>query len=143
MIRACKEVELAVRVSNVPGALGKVLSALSTQNINILAYCSYSDRLETVVLLVAQDPFRAKLALEAAGFKCKANPVVLVGAPEHIGAAAEVGAHLGKAGIDILYSYASSTGTGDFYAVFKTADDDRAIHLLESDTIRQSIWHAA
>jgi hypothetical protein len=131
MPRARKEVELAVRVGNEPGALGRVLSTVASAGVNILAYCSYSERQETVVLLVADNPLDAKRALGAAGFSCKANLVVLVGAPDQVGGAAFLGARLGYAGIDILYSYASSSGSNQFFAVFKTGDDQKAIHVLE------------
>ena len=131
MPRARKEVELAVRVGNEPGALGRVLSTVASAGVNILAYCSYSERQETVVLLVADNPLDAKRALVAAGFSCKANSVVLVGAPDQVGGAAFLGARLGYAGIDILYSYASSSGSNQFFAVFKTGDDQKAIHVLE------------
>ena len=130
--KARKEVELAVRIGNRPGALGQVLSILAEQGINVLAYCAYSEREQGVVLLVCEDPFKAKLILKADGFECKANTVVLVGAADHVGAAAQLGMQLGRASVDILYSYASSAGTGQFYAVFKTADDEKAIRVIEA-----------
>jgi hypothetical protein len=136
--KARKEVELAVRVSNKPGALGEVLSVIAAQGINVLAYCSYCDRDELVVLLVTNNALLAKQALEAAGFKCKANSVVLVGAHDEVGAAARLGAHLGMAGVEILYSYASSGGSEQFFAVFKTMNDERAIEVLESSPLARA-----
>ena len=137
MARARKEVELAVRVGNEPGALGRVLSTVASAGVNVLAYCSYSERNETVVLLVTEDALGGKRALEVAGFLCKANSVVLVGAPDEVGGAALLGAQLGHAGIDILYSYASSSGGNQFFAVFKTADDQKAIRVLDSAVVRR------
>ena len=132
MAKARKEVELAVRVGNKPGALGAVLAAVARQHVNVLAYCTYSDRDELVILLVTDDALHARDALKAAGYSCKANSVVLVGASDEVGAAAWIGAHLGFAGIEILYSYASSSGGDQFCAVFKTTDDERAIATLEA-----------
>ena len=131
MSSARKEVELAIRIGNEPGALGRVLSTVASAGINVHAYCSYSEHHESVVLLVAENPFDAKRALEAAGFSCKANSVVLVGADDQVGGAAFLGARLGHAGIDILYSYASSSGGNQFFAVFKTGDDQKAIRILD------------
>jgi hypothetical protein len=131
-------VELAVRAGNKPGALGEVLTAIASQDINILAYCSYSDRDDAIVLLVTENALSAKLALEAAGFKCKANSVVVVGASDQVGAAAQLGAHLGMAGIDILYSYASSAGTEHFFAVFKTMNDEQAIRVLDASPLARA-----
>jgi hypothetical protein len=139
MAKARKEVELAVRLGNRPGALRRVLSIVAKAKVNILAYCSYCDRQETVVLLVTDNALVAKRELESAGFTCRANSVVVVGASDQVGGAALLGARLGHAGIDILYSYTSSAGPTQFYAVFKTSDDQRAITVLESS----SAAHAA
>lgn len=138
MPKARKEVELAVRVGNQPGSLGKVLAAVAAEGVNIHAYCSYSDRDETVVLIVCSNALKAKHALQATGFQCKANSVVLVGATDQVGAAALLGAHLGNAGIDILYSYASSSGGSQFFAVFKTIDDERAMRVLDASPLAQA-----
>lgn len=132
MAKARREVELAVRTNNQPGMMGQVMAAVSGAGVNILAYCTYSDRDEAVILLVPEDPLSAKACLERAGFVCKANPVVVVGATDRVGAAAHFGAHLGKAGIDIIYSYASSAGHGQFIAVFKTTNDEHAISILDA-----------
>lgn len=132
MPRARKETELAVRIGQQPGDLSRLLSTISAKRINILAYCSYSERDEGVVLLVAEDPARAQQALIGAGYSCRANSVVLVGAPDKIGAAAALGGHLGQAGVSILYSYASSSGATEFHAVFKTTNDELAIQILEA-----------
>ncbi len=132
MAKARKEIELAVRFGNQPGAMARVLEVIAREGINLLAYCSYSDRDQFVMLLVPDDPFHAKAALQAAGFDCKANAVVLVSDTDRVGAAAQLGAHLGGAGISILYSYASSGGSEQFFAVFKTMDDEAAIRVLES-----------
>jgi hypothetical protein len=129
--KARKEVELAVRVGNRPAALGGVLAAVADHGVNVLAYCTYSDGEDLIVLLITDNAFAAKEALQAAGFSCKANSVVLVGASDEVGAAARIGMHLGMAGLEILYSYASSSGGDQFVAVFKTDNDERAIQALE------------
>jgi hypothetical protein len=131
MAKARKEVELAVRVGNRPEALGEVLAAVAARHVSVLAYCTYSDCDELVVLLVTDNAYAAKAALQAAGFSCKANSVVLVGAATDVGAAAQIGAHLGMAGVQILYSYASTSGGEHFCAVFKTTNDEQAILTLE------------
>ena len=131
MAKARKEVELAIRVGNKPGALGEVLAAVAARHVNVLAYCTYSDCDELVILLVTDNAFVAKAALQGAGFSCKANSVVVVGAADEVGAAARIGTHLGMAGVEILYSYASMSGSDQFVAVFKTTNDEQAIASLE------------
>jgi len=131
MSNARREVELAVRIGNRPGELARMLSQISETGTNILAFCAYSDRDEGVVLLVAADPDRTQQALRVAGYDCRRNPVVVVRAADRVGAAAAIGHHLGNAGINILCSYASSTGA-NFYAVFKTDNDDLAVEILRA-----------
>jgi hypothetical protein len=129
--KARKEVELSVRVGNKPAALGGVLAAVANHGVNVLAYCTYSDGDDLIVLLITDNALAAKEAIQAAGFSCKANSVILVGASDEVGAAARIGMHLGVAGVEILYSYASSSGGDHFVAVFKTTDDEHAIQTLE------------
>ena len=132
MAKANSEVELTVRLGIEPGALGRVLSVLAEQSINVLAYCAYTERRESVVLLVTDNSFQAKEVLTVAGYRCRANSVVLVGAADRVGSAAAVGARLGLAGVNILYSYASSAVADHFYAVFKSNDDQRALTVLNT-----------
>jgi len=132
MPKAQHEVELTVRLGTEPGALGQVLSVLADRAINVLAYCAYTERHESILLLVSDSPVSAKAALTAAGYPCRANSVVLVGAPDHVGSAATVGARLGLAGVNILYSYASSASADRFFAVFKTNDNQRALAILNA-----------
>jgi hypothetical protein len=129
--KARKEVELAVRVGNEPDALGRVLGVIAARGVNVQAYCTYSELADLVILVVTDNALMAKDALQRDGLACKANSVVLVGASDEVGSAARIGAHLGMAGVEILYSYASSSGGNQFVAVFKTTDDERAIHTLE------------
>ena len=131
MAKARKEVELAVRVGNKPVAVQQVLSILKARRVNVLAYCNYTERDDLVILLVTDHALLAKDALESAGFSCKANSVVVVGAPVELGSTAIMGAHLGLAGVEILYSYTSRSGGDRSIAVFKTTDDERAIQTLE------------
>ena len=141
MAKARCEVELAVRFGNEPGDLGRVLALLAQHSIHVLAYCAYCDRQEAVVLLVTDNPFQAKEVLTTSGYNCRANSVLLVGTTDHVGSAAAVGTRLGFAGVNILYSYSSSAGADQFYAVFKTNDDSRALTIL--DESNHSVAHAA
>ncbi len=131
MAKASKEVEISVRVGNKPAAVQEVLSILAARGLNVLAYCTYTERDDSVILLVTDNALVAKDALQNAGFSCKANSVVLVGAAHELGSTAIIGAHLGLSGVEILYSYSSQLGSDQSIAVFKTTDDERAIQALE------------
>lgn len=133
-----KDVELAVRLRESGSSFGEVLRSVAGQAVNVLAFCHYTDLTGSVVLLIADDPLAAKHSIESAGFDCKANTVVVVSAPDQVGAAARIGAHLHRAGIEILYSYASATGGGEFLAVFKTSNDDLALSVLSESAISRA-----
>jgi hypothetical protein len=120
------------------GGERKLAKILRSHDIHVLASCCYSDRDDSVVLLVPSDPVQAQLALEQAGFSCKANSVLLIRAPDRGGIALcmfQIGGQLREAGVEILYSYASKTDDGEVYAVFKTADDDDAMRALEPSIV--------
>ena len=134
MPKARCEIEFAIRLGDKPGVLGQLLSIVAKHSINVLAYCVYSDRQEGILLLVTDNPGKTSETLTAAGYNCRTNSVVLVGATDHVGSAADVGTRLGIAGVNILYSYASSAGADQFYAVFKTNDDARAVAILDHDS---------
>ena len=135
------ETELAVRSDNVPGAEGRVLAAILGWGLHVRALCSYTDGDRLMVRVVTDDAKQAKQALACAGYESKANPVVVVGLKNRVGAVAQLGAHLGNANIDIVYSYASYMDDAEVVAVFKTHDDARAVKVLQSGL--QSDQHAA
>jgi hypothetical protein len=85
-----------------------------------------------MVRVVTDDAKQAKQALACAGFESKANPVVVVGLKNRVGAVAQLGAHLDNAGIDIVYSYASYMDDAEVVAVFKTHDAswENSTHLV-------------
>ena len=127
-----RDTELSICLNDVPGGEESVLSAVTEQGANVRALCSYNDRDRMVMLLVTEDPSRAKQALEDAGFDCTANPVVVVGLENRIGAIDRLGLHLQDAGINVLRSYASYGNPQEVCAVFKTQDDARAVKVLQA-----------
>ncbi len=139
MARACRQVELMVRVPPQRGSLAGVLAEVARQGCDVLAYCAYFDGADCIVLLVPDNPLAAQRAVTAAGLPCKANPVVLVRETDSVGAVARLGRQLQQAGIEILYSYASSTGESEFRAVFKTTDDEQALRLLDPPHRQQNV----
>ncbi|HVM61253.1 MAG TPA: hypothetical protein VMV72_10340 [Verrucomicrobiae bacterium] len=131
MAKARKEVEIAVRLGNRSAAVQEVLSTLASRGLSVLAYCTYTEQDDLVMLLVTNDALKAKDMLQSAGRSCKANSVVVVGAPHELGSTAAIGAHLGSSGVEILYSYTSRLAGAQSIAVFKTTNDDHAIQALE------------
>jgi hypothetical protein len=127
-----QETELSISVEGIPGAEESILSTVTEQGTGVRALCSYNDHDRMVMLLVTENPRRAKQALEDAGFDCTANLVVVVGLENRIGAIDQLGLHLQDAGINVLRSYVSYARRQEVCAVFKTQDDARAIKVLQA-----------
>ena len=127
-----REIELAVQVGDEPTEMGAVEIIAWQPGIEVLAMRSYCGPDGVVLLLVTTNSRKASQVLEAAGFRCKSNPVILVGPLRRSGLAALIWTELAVLGIDVLYSYTSRIGAGHQYLVFKTADDNRALQALEA-----------
>jgi hypothetical protein len=127
-----REIELAVRIGHEPTEMSAVGIIAWHPDVEVLVMRSYCDQDGVVLLLVTTNPHKAAQVLEAAGFRCKNNAVLLVGPLHRSALAAQIGAELSALGIEVLYSYASSSGAGHHYLVFKTTEDDRAFQMLET-----------
>ncbi len=98
-----------------------------------------------VMMLVAEKPAQLEQALQAAGFKPQRHSVVVIGPQEHLAVGPVVRMQLTRAGIGILYSYASWSENGQGCFVFNTTDNERAQRLLQADASlveleRAHIW---
>jgi len=130
-----KQVELTIHTPNDPALLGRLTAITGSCGVEVLASCSYWDHGGAVMKLVAADTRRMTRALEAKGFKCKSDSVLLVETAGTPGLAAALGARLANAGVSVLYSYSFRSEHGQSYAVFKTADENRAAPLLEMEAL--------
>lgn len=131
-----REIELTVRIGHEPTEMSAVGIIAWHPDIEVMAMRSYCDHDGVVLLLVTTNPRKASHVLEASGFRCKSNPVLLVGPLHRPVLAAVIGAEFTGLGIEVLYSYASHIGNDRQYLVFKTTADDRAMEAL---TISASI----
>jgi hypothetical protein len=130
-----KQVEITVHVSNDPASMGRLMATTASCGVEVLAACSYYSYDGGIVMLVTDDAARTMHALEHAGFKCKADSVLLVEIPNKPGIGTLLGAKLTGAGIRILYSYSFRSANDQGYIVFKTTDDHRAFYLLEVESL--------
>jgi len=126
-----REIELAVQLGDEPTEMSAVGIIAWQPGIEVLAMRSYCGPDGVVLLLVTTNSRKASQLLEAAGFRCKSNPVILVGPLHRSGLAALIWTELAVLGIDVLYSYTSRIGAGQQYLVFKTTEDERALEALE------------
>ena len=84
---------------------------------------------------MAKDADRLQTVLQSAGFESRATPIVLALARDAVGLPVRLGSALVRAGIGILFSYASRTEDERLCMVFKTTDDQRAIRVLEDSSL--------
>ena len=126
-----KKTELTLTTKSQAGELSKVLAPLAKAGVNVLAYCGYNaGPNEAHIMLVPDDEAKATQALKAAGFDPKPNAVVVVTTDSGVGQGARLAEQLSKAGTNIEYSYASTSGTGVSTAVFKVPDVEKTIQNL-------------
>ena len=135
MIGATLQIEITVRTITQPSLLGKLMAITVSCGAEVLAANSYLDGDQTVVKLVTEDAIRTTDALQAAGFDCKSNPIVLVEAPDKPGLPAVLSSKLASAGVNVLYTYLFRSDHELTYVVFKTTDDIRAIYILEVEAL--------
>ncbi len=136
-----KMTELTVPVKSQVGELARVLGLVSQAGANVIAFCGYEHRGDTggaEILIVPDNPDRAQAALERAGYACTANPVIAIRGAAGKGMGARLADRFAQAGINILYSYASSTGTGQSAAIFRVAQTDAALRALKASSVPAS-----
>lgn len=136
---AHREVELTVRIGHEPTEMSAVGIIAWQPDVEVLAMRSYCSQEGVVLLLVTTNPRKASQVLEAAGFQCKSNPIVMVGPLYRSGLASLIWTELAVMGIDVLYSYASRIESGSQYLVFKTTDDERAMQAIEVSASVRSV----
>jgi hypothetical protein len=136
---AHREVELTVRIGYEPTEMSAVGIIAWQPDVEVLAMRSYCSQDGVVLLLVTTNPRKASRVLEAAGFQCRSNPIVLVGPLCRSGLASLIWTELAVLGIDVLYSYTSRIEAGSQYLVFKTTDDERAMQALEVNANVRSV----
>jgi hypothetical protein len=135
MIGATRQIEITIRTINQPALLSKLIAITVSCGAEVLAANSYWDGGSTVVKLVTEDARRTVGALQAAGFNCRSNPVVLVETPDKPGLPEFLSGKLASAGINVLYTYSFRSDRELNYVVFRTTDDNRAIYILEVEAL--------
>jgi hypothetical protein len=129
-MKASKTSELVVTTPNEIGTMGRVFKLISEAGISVSAFCAWVEDDKGVFRLVTDDNAKVESVLQAAGYETGSGEAVRVQVESKIGTGAEIGAKLGDADIDIRHTYATSAVGGESVAIFKTADDDKAIEVL-------------
>ena len=130
MAKARKVKEISFSMANKVGLLSEVTAAIAGAKVNITAICAYAMENEGYFMLTTDSTAKARKALVPFGAEIEENDVVEVELPNKPGELKKVAKRIAEAGIDIEYMYATA-GTGKTATgVFRTADDKKAIRVI-------------
>jgi hypothetical protein len=118
------------------GLTAKVAAVVAGESVNILAATGYSAsgfRDKATFTLVVDDLAKAEKALDRIGaLEIHESSVLLVETENKVGALERVAKLIADAGINIYYFYASTSSGKTATSVIKTADDKKAIKVLQN-----------
>ena len=106
-----KAKQLTVWVSDRPGMLGEVGSALGAKKANILAFTAWVEGDHGAIRIVVDKPAVAKKALAARGWETTEEEVLEVTLADTPGSLGRIAQKLGEAGVNIQYAYVGSAGS--------------------------------
>lgn len=124
--------QLAVFLSNRPGALARVCDALAKAEINIHALATSDTIDHSVVRMVVSDPTKALMLLGESGVLALENEVLLIESDNHPGILAKIADRLSRAEINIEYAYMAATLKSDKgLMILRPSDVDKAYRALQ------------
>ncbi len=131
---ARKMAEIKVTVKDQVGELARVLGLAAQAGVNVLAFCGHGGGHggEGIILMVPDKPDKLEAALRKEHIPFESSPVVAITGAAGPGMGAKMAGKFAKAGINIIHSYASTTGTGDSTTIFRVENPDQALKLLKS-----------
>jgi len=133
MLKARPARELVLRMPNEIGTLNTIAKTLSDKGFNILAVSAWVEGADVVIRLLSDDPSRAMDTLKAHHYQVRQSDVVVSELPHKPGMLRSLTEKLAQEEIDIHHLYATSaTGQDHALVVFATANNDRAMVLLNS-----------
>ena len=123
--------QLAVFLSNRPGALARVCDALAKAEINIHALATSDTVDHSVVRMVVSDPTRALMLLGEAGVLALENDVLMIQSDNHPGTLARIAERLYQAEVNIDYTYMAAMINEDRgLMILRPNDVDKAMRAL-------------
>src|ERR1700745_61149 len=97
--------QLAVFLSNRPGALARVCDALAKADINIHALATSDTIDHSVVRMVVSDPTKALMLLGEAGVLALESEVLMIETENQPGVLVRITERLAEANVNIEYAY--------------------------------------
>jgi hypothetical protein len=126
--------ELNVQMEDRPGTLAKLARALAEESVNIIGFQSFPahEKNQGELHLLVDNPVTARTVLDNQALKYTETEVVKAKLPNRPGALARVADRLGKADINIDYSYtAVESETNDPVLIFGVKDARKAASILD------------
>ena len=123
--------QLALFLSNRPGALAKVCEELANAKINIHAL-SISDTVDhSIVRMVVSDTTKALMLLGEGGMIALEAEVLMIESDNEPGTLATIADHLAKAGVNIEYAYlATSVRSKTGLMILRPSNMESALAVL-------------
>jgi hypothetical protein len=124
--------QLALFLSNRPGALARVCDALAKAEINIHALATSDTIDHSVVRMVVSDPTKALMLLGESGVLALENDVIMIEGDNAPGILAKIAERLGKAEVNIEYAYLAASPKADRgLIILRPSDVDKAQRALQ------------
>ena len=130
MAKARKVKEISFTMQNKVGLLWEVTAAIAGAKVNITAICAYGMENTAYFMLTTGSNAKAKKALASLGVGMEEKDVVEVEMLNKAGELQKVAKRIADAGIEIEYMYAAAGAGKTAICVFKTADDKKAIKVI-------------
>ena len=130
MAKAKKSKQLSFSMRNKVGLLSEVTAAIAKAKANITAICAYAMENTAYFMLTTDGHAKAKKALGFLGAQVEEKDVIEVEMPNKPGELEKVAKRIADAGIDIQYMYGTARLGKTATCVFKTADDQKAIKVI-------------
>lgn len=125
------DTQFSVFLVNKPGILAQVCQRLADEKVNIVGMSMMDSMEHGVLRLVAQNPSRARSALQGIGLPSTETDVLLAQLPNRPGALADVVERLASSHINVNYAYCTTgAANGKTVGIFKVADVKKAIKVL-------------
>lgn len=124
--------QLAIFLSNRPGALARVCEEFAKAEINIHAL-TISDTVDhSIVRLVVSDPMKALMILGEGGMIALESEVLMIESDNEPGTLANIADRLAKADVNIEYAYlATSIKAETGLMILRASDVEKAQRVLQ------------
>lgn len=130
MAKARKIKQISFTLPNKVGLFSEISSAITKAKVNINAVCGYEMDNMAYFMLVTDGYPKTKKIISSMTSEFKEEEVIAVEMSNKPGALNGVAKRIADAGIDIYYMYGTAFGGRTSTCIFKTADDKKAIKLI-------------